>query len=172
VDLDNPVDVEKLQQVFRRANQASDGDGGSPARFHHEDRGHTVESRRESSFAMFCPRRRTFPFRLRIWPERGVMTTHRLMRRSAVFVDAIGQNDPRMAHVYFDVSGVAGYGDWEKNAQLIAKRIRQLGTRRVLFGSDGFGGGNLAPREAWAAFRRLPLSEEDFRVIETNTAPW
>jgi uncharacterized protein len=89
-----------------------------------------------------------------------------------VFVDAIAKNDPRMAKVYFDVSGVAGYGDSEKRAELIAKRIRQLGPRRVLFGSDGFGGGNLAPREAWAVFRQLPLRDDEFRVIETNTAPY
>jgi uncharacterized protein len=90
----------------------------------------------------------------------------------SVFVEAIAKNDPRMAKVYFDVSGVAGYGDWEKKAALIANRIRQLEPRRVLFGSDGFGGGNLAPREAWAAFRRLPLSDDDFRIIETNIAPY
>jgi predicted TIM-barrel fold metal-dependent hydrolase len=90
----------------------------------------------------------------------------------SVFVDAIAKNDPRMASVYFDVSGVAGYGDWEKRAELIAKRIRQIGTKRVLFGSDGFGGGNLAPADAWAAFRRLPLSEGEFRVIERNVAPY
>jgi uncharacterized protein len=90
----------------------------------------------------------------------------------AVFLDAIAKKDPRMARVYFDVSGVAGYGDWEKKAELIARRIRQLEPKRVLFGSDGFGGGNLAPREAWAAFRRLPLSDDEFRVIATNIAPY
>jgi len=90
----------------------------------------------------------------------------------SVFLDAIARKDPRLAKVYFDVSGVAGYGDSEKKAALIAKRIRQLEPRRVLFGSDGFGGGNLAPREAWAAFRRLPLTADEFRVIETNIAPY
>ena len=89
-----------------------------------------------------------------------------------VFVDAIAKSDPRTAHVYFDVSGVAGYGEWEKKSELIATRIRQIGTKRVLFGSDGFGGGNLAPADAWAAFRSLPLSEEEFRVIERNVAPY
>jgi len=90
----------------------------------------------------------------------------------SVFVDAIAKSDPRMARVYFDVSGVAGYGEWEKKAELIAKRIRQLGPKRVLFGSDGFGGGNLAPRDAWAAFRRLPLTEDEFAVIAANIAPY
>jgi len=71
-----------------------------------------------------------------------------------------------------DVSGGAGYGDWEKRAEPIARRIGQLEPKRVLFGSDGFGGGNLAPREAWAAWWRLPLSDDEFRVIATNIAPY
>jgi predicted TIM-barrel fold metal-dependent hydrolase len=90
----------------------------------------------------------------------------------SVFVDAIAKNDPRVRNVYFDVSGVAGYGEWENKAELIAKRIHQLGPQRVLFGSDGFGGGNLAPRDAWAAFRRLPLTEDEFAVIAANIAPY
>ena len=42
-----------------------------------------------------------------------------------VFVNAIGNHDPRMAHVYFDVSGIAGVGHWPDKADVIAKRIRQ-----------------------------------------------
>jgi predicted TIM-barrel fold metal-dependent hydrolase len=90
----------------------------------------------------------------------------------AVFADAITRQDRRMAHVYFDASGVAGLGQWVEKASLIAKRIRQLGVERVLYGSDGAGGGNLAPREAWAAFRQLPLSDDEFRAIENNVAPY
>ena len=77
-----------------------------------------------------------------------------------------------MAHVYFDASGVAGLGKWVDKASLIATRIRQLGVGRILYGSDGAGGGNLAPREAWAAFRQLPLSDVEFRTIENNIAPY
>ena len=89
-----------------------------------------------------------------------------------MFVEAIANGDARMRHVYFDVSGVAGYGNWSEKADLIAKRVRQLGVQRVLFGSDGYGGGNLAPREAWLAFRKLPLSESEFRTIANNVAPY
>jgi predicted TIM-barrel fold metal-dependent hydrolase len=89
-----------------------------------------------------------------------------------VFIAAIAKHDPRMARVYFDVSGVAGLGKWEDKAGLIATRIRELGVDRILYGSDGAGGGNLAPREAWAAFRQLPLSEAEFRTIASNLAPF
>jgi hypothetical protein len=34
-----------------------------------------------------------------------------------VFVAAIGQHDPRMTNVYFDVSAVAGYGEWEEETE-------------------------------------------------------
>ena len=42
----------------------------------------------------------------------------------AVFVDQISKRDPRMAQVYFDISGVAGLGDWEAKKTIIAARIR------------------------------------------------
>jgi predicted TIM-barrel fold metal-dependent hydrolase len=88
-----------------------------------------------------------------------------------VFADAIADHDRRMAHVYFDVSGVAGVGHWVEKASLIAKRIRQLGVNRILYGSDGAVPGN-SPRAAWAAFRKLPLSDVEFRTIENNIAPY
>ena len=89
-----------------------------------------------------------------------------------VFVAAIAKQEPRMKNVYFDVSGVCGLGDWVPKVNLIATRIRELGVERVLYGSDGAGGGNLTPREAWAVFRQLPLSDEEFRTIRGNIAPY
>jgi predicted TIM-barrel fold metal-dependent hydrolase len=90
----------------------------------------------------------------------------------SVFVQAIAKGDTRMAHVYFDASGVAGLGQWEDKINVVATRIRQLGVQRVLYGSDGAAGDNLRPREAWAAFRKLPLSEEEFATIASNVAPY
>lgn len=90
----------------------------------------------------------------------------------AVFVEAIAKQDSRMAHVYFDVSGVAGLGRWLDKVSLVAKRIRELGVERILYGSDGAGGGNLTPRDAWRSFRQLPLSDVEFRTIESNVAAY
>jgi len=89
-----------------------------------------------------------------------------------VFIDAIAKRDPRMARVYFDVSGVAGLGDWKPKAALIASRIRALGLDRVLYGSDGGWGDNPKPKQAWASFRELPLTEAEFRTIANNVAPY
>ena len=88
-----------------------------------------------------------------------------------VFVEAIAKRDVRTNHLYFDVSGVAGLGRWMEKAPLIASRIRQLGVQRVLYGSDGTAD-LLRPREAWSAFRQLPLSDPEFLTIETNVAPY
>ena len=88
-----------------------------------------------------------------------------------VFAQAIAANDSRMNNVLFDVSGVAGIGEWKQRADRIVERIRQLGVARIVYGSDGAVPGN-SPREAWAAFRQLPLNQEEFRTIAANTAPY
>jgi uncharacterized protein len=171
VNLDNPEHVEKLKLVFHAANE----------------HGMAIVVHMRASITKKRPygdqQARIFLNNLLpAAPDVSVQIAHLAGAGSyddpsidealSVFLDAIGKSDPRMTHVYFDVSGVAGYGEWEKKADLIANRIRQLGTKRILFGSDGFGGGNLAPVDAWTAFRRLPLSEGEFHAIETNTAPY
>src|SRR5947199_312218 len=52
------------------------------------------------------------------------------------------------------------------------RRIHQVGVKRVLYGSDAAAGTNLRPRESWAAFRRLPLREDEFAQIAANLAPY
>ena len=51
-------------------------------------------------------------------------------------------------------------------------RVRQLGVRRVLYGSDAASAPNPPPREGWAAFRKVPLTEDEFRTIAANVAPY
>jgi predicted TIM-barrel fold metal-dependent hydrolase len=90
----------------------------------------------------------------------------------SVFIDAIARHDPRMAHVYFDVCGVAGLGHWRDKKDRIAMRIRQVGVKRILWGSDGAFGGGMTPQQAVDAFRELPLSKKEFRTIYGNLAPY
>lgn len=89
-----------------------------------------------------------------------------------VFVDAIARKDRRMAQVYFDVSGIAGVGEWRGKANEIAARIRQIGVRHILYGSDGAIGPGRKPLEAWESFHELPLSDSEFRAIAANVAPY
>ena len=42
----------------------------------------------------------------------------------------------------------------------------------MLYGSDAAAGDNLRPREGWAAFRGLPLTEDELARIAANVAPY
>jgi len=90
----------------------------------------------------------------------------------AVFVEAIATRDPRAKRLYFDVTTVVDLDISVEQAKLVATRIRQLGVERILYGSDAASGGNLPPRQGWAAFRQLPLSEAEFTTIANNIAPY
>jgi predicted TIM-barrel fold metal-dependent hydrolase len=90
----------------------------------------------------------------------------------AVFVDAIANGNSRMKHVYFDASGVIGVEKPSDKLNLIATRIRQIGVNRVLYGSDGALPPAYTPKKAWEAFRRLPLTDAEFKIIANNRAPY
>ena len=94
----------------------------------------------------------------------------------SVFLHAMAQRDPRVAHIYFDISGVAGLGDaWESKkddiAAEIASKIRQVGVRRILFGCDGAWTG-FTPLKAIAAYHQLPLTKDEMSEIDSNLAPY
>ena len=90
----------------------------------------------------------------------------------SVFADAIEKGDPRAKRLVFDVTAVALLSATPDQVSLLARRIRQLGPERILYGSDAAAGGNLPPREGWAAFRKLPLTEAELTVIAGNVAPY
>jgi predicted TIM-barrel fold metal-dependent hydrolase len=57
--------------------------------------------------------------------------------------------------------------------EIVARRLRQVGMSHVLFGSDWVPGkSNEAPGTAWQSFRRLPLTEDEFRAVAANAAPY
>jgi predicted TIM-barrel fold metal-dependent hydrolase len=89
----------------------------------------------------------------------------------SVFIDAIANDDPRTKRLWFDVAAVAWPKVTPEEAALIATRIRELGPRRILYGTDAATPGN-SPREGWTAFRRLPLSVAEFRTIANNVPPY
>jgi uncharacterized protein len=90
----------------------------------------------------------------------------------AVLAAAVQRHDPRTRHLWFDVATVVDRNISPAQAELVVKRIRQVGVDRVLYGSDAATGDNLRPKEGWAAFRRLPLREKEFRQIARNVAPY
>jgi predicted TIM-barrel fold metal-dependent hydrolase len=94
-----------------------------------------------------------------------------------VFTDAVTQGDPRTRNLYFDLTGVVGVPGLVdvpvEELRRATARIRQLPVTHILFGSDAATGGNLAPRQGWAAIRKLlHLSDTEFQAIAANSAPY
>ncbi len=90
----------------------------------------------------------------------------------AVLATAVERRDLRTRRLWFDVATCVDLNISPANAALVAKRIRQLGVKRILYGSDAAVGDNLRPRESWATLRRLPLTESEFKQIARNVTPY
>jgi predicted TIM-barrel fold metal-dependent hydrolase len=88
------------------------------------------------------------------------------------FAEAAARGERHARRLWFDVASIATPSMTPDQARELVQRIRQVGVEHILFGSDALTPGNLAPREAWAAFRQLPLSEREFGAIATNVAPY
>jgi len=92
---------------------------------------------------------------------------------TAVFADAIAAHDARMAHVYFDLATVVTETQSSETLSLIARRLRQIGLERILFGADTPILDRPTPMVAWATVRRrLPLTDDELRTIAGNVAPY
>ncbi len=86
----------------------------------------------------------------------------------AVLGDAAARRDPRMRHVWLDVTAFARPGLSPADARRLVRRLRQVGMERVLYGSDAAIGADARPRDAWAAFRSLPLTEAETARVANN----
>jgi len=90
----------------------------------------------------------------------------------ATLAQAAARREPGTRNLWFDVASVVTHDIAPADAAEVAQRIRQIGVARVLYGTDSAQGANLRPREAWAAFLRLPLGEAEFRQIAQNVPPY
>lgn len=86
----------------------------------------------------------------------------------SVFGVAAQRKDPRMRNLYFDVATIVAAETTTDEAALVAKRVRQVGASRVLYGSDlSPPGGSI--RAGWEIFRtHVPLTDAEFRTIAGN----
>ncbi|WP_313705802.1 amidohydrolase family protein [Massilia sp.] len=89
-----------------------------------------------------------------------------------VLAAAMARGAPQTRNLWFDVASVADRDLSPDAAALMARLIRQIGLGRVLYGTDAAQGDKLRPVDAWAAFRRLPLSEAEFARIAGNVPPY
>jgi predicted TIM-barrel fold metal-dependent hydrolase len=86
----------------------------------------------------------------------------------AVLAAAAERQDPRMANLYVDVSANVTEDMTPADAALVARRVRQIGLGRVLYGSDlSVPGGSIG--RGWEIFRtKVPLTEEELQQIMNN----
>lgn len=86
----------------------------------------------------------------------------------AAFGAAAQRRDRNMRNVYFDVATNVFEETTAAEAALVAQRIREVGTRRILYGSDlNAPGGGI--RQGWEIFRsKVPLTTAEFRQIASN----
>ena len=89
-----------------------------------------------------------------------------------VLADAVAKNDSRTRKLWFDVASNAHPTNSAEVSELLVNLIRQIGVRRILYGSDAATGNNLRPRESWEAFLQLKLSEKEIKTIAKNVAPY
>jgi uncharacterized protein len=171
VQLDNPAHLERLRQVFRAAN----------------DHRMAIVVHLRASVSRKRPygaaQARIFLDQLLpLVPDVPVQVAHLAGTgpgyddppadsAMAVLAEAVQNRDRRTRRLWFDVATIADLNISAANAALAVKRIRQVGVDRILYGSDAAAAGNLPPRESWAAFRRLPLTDREFERIAGNLAP-
>jgi predicted TIM-barrel fold metal-dependent hydrolase len=86
----------------------------------------------------------------------------------SVFGAAAEGKDARMRNLYFDVATIVAAETTAEEAALVARRVRQVGVTRVLYGSDlSPPGGSI--RAGWEIFRsHVPLTDAEFRTIAGN----
>ena len=92
---------------------------------------------------------------------------------TSVFVDAIKSGNRNMKNVYFDLATVVTEKQSAETIALIARRLREIGLERILFGADTPAGTRPESIAAWATIRRrLPLTDGELRQLAGNVAPY
>ena len=76
-------------------------------------------------------------------------------------------------NLWFDLTTNVHPEDKPERWAMIQKRIRQIGAKRILYGSDAPLGDNLKPVAAWAAIvAKLGLIQNELKTIASNRAPY
>jgi len=165
VDVLNPEHVEKLRQVFRAAN-----DLRLPIVVHLWRSGKYGPEQSKAFLEKIIPAAPDIPVQIAHLAASG--PGYHSDDALEVYAEAAAAGDPRMKNVYFDVASMVIHSTTPDTLALVAKRLRQLGLQRILFGTDRAGNRNESPKEAWESFRKLPLTEQEFKTVAGNVAPY
>jgi predicted TIM-barrel fold metal-dependent hydrolase len=88
------------------------------------------------------------------------------LRVLRTFADHIVNDDPVTRHLLFDLSYVPAP---HEEGPAFAAQIRRIGIKRFLFGSDF---NVLTPEEEIKYLGKLGLTDEEWRTLRENCAPW
>jgi predicted TIM-barrel fold metal-dependent hydrolase len=164
VDLLTSEHVEKVRQIFRAANERQlaivvhvRGSLETYGREHAETFLNTI-----------LPAANNIPVQItHLWGGEGFSDS-----ALAAYAAAVSRGDPHTKNLYFDVADIARWVPRSGQQRTAAERIRQIGLKRILWGSD-MAPPNPPARESWAVFQTtVPLTIEEHRTIATNTAPY
>lgn len=168
VDVLNPEHVEKVRRVFRAANEL-----GLAIVVHSEARPYGREQA-EVFLKEILPAAPDVVVQIgHLWGGNEYNPA-----ALAVFADAVAAADPRTKNLYFDLTEVetaaAITSDPAETMRAIAQRLRQIGLKRILYGSDAAATADAPPTALrWARLRhKLPLTNEELKVIADNVAPY
>jgi predicted TIM-barrel fold metal-dependent hydrolase len=168
VDLLNARHLEIIRQVFRSANENK-----LPIVVHTHGPGGSIPEKTKAFVNQVLPVAPDIP--IIIAHLGGDGPNYDAEEAVRVYADAIASGDQRMKNVYFEVAGEVTLDTAPETLALVAKRLRQLGLQRVLYGSDRAGTREDRSKKGnwgWDAFRRLPLTEQEFRIITGNVVPF
>ncbi|WP_292042600.1 amidohydrolase family protein [Massilia sp. UBA6681] len=159
--LDDPHQVERLRRVFRSANAR-----GMAIVLQLQETG-VPEAR--LLLEQLLPHAPDVPVQVAYTGDKpGARNASAQLAALAVLADAAARRDPRMRHVWVDVTAFARPGLTAADARRLVRRLRQVGMERVLYGSDTEIGTDVRPRDAWAAFRSLPLTDAEAARVANN----
>lgn len=171
VSLRNPAHLARMAQVFRLV-----GKHKAPVLVHMRARGGENFGGPDAAILI----RELLP----LAPESDVIVAHfggagpgypaQADEVTAVFASAIEHNDPRVARTYFDVATILTKDSSADETAAVGRRIRQIGARRVLYGSDLIAI-QTAPsiQEAWSLYEaKLNLTTRERRAIASNRLPF
>jgi predicted TIM-barrel fold metal-dependent hydrolase len=168
VDLLNPEHTKKILRVFRLANEKR-----LPILVHTLGPGGSIPEKTKAFVNQVLPVASDIP--IIIAHLGGDGPNYDGEEAVRIYVDAIASGDQRMKNVYFEVASEVTLDTPPETLALVAKRLRQLGLQRVLYGSDRAGTREDRSKKGnwgWNAFRHLPLTEQEFRIIAGNVVPF
>lgn len=159
VNLLNPQHMEKVMAVFRAANEKR-----FPVVAHLLFRGKYGREHSEPFLNQILPAAPDIP--IQIAHLAGSGPGYDADEALEVFANAAAAKNTRVKNLYFDTASNVTNDQSDATLALIAKGFRQIGLQKILFAPDyAPGGSNSAPKQAWEAFRRLPLTENEFNTI-------